>query len=132
MRSRPRTAAFASVNVSPLEGKIRVDLAPASEDDADEVTRFLVDLTVDPLDGVPSWRNVGGEVGSRVILTGLENGVRDLVRGIAIEEADNRSAAYPVGTTPVASSGFWDNDRAAGGSEVGCGGSLAGPGRRRF
>jgi len=73
--SRPRAAAFTSpegaawpsVNVSPLDGKIRVDLAPASEDDVHEVTCFPVDLAVDPLDGgVPPWRNVGGEVGSRV------------------------------------------------------------------
>jgi hypothetical protein len=105
-----------------------VDLAPSSEDDADDVTRFFVDLAVDPLDGgVPSWRNVGGEVGTRVTLTGLENGVRYLVRGIAIDEADNRGpASDPVGTTPVASSGFWEAYGDAGGSEVGCGGSIAG------
>ena len=125
-RGPPSTATLTAV--TPLDGKVRVDLAPATEDDADDVTRFFVDLAVDPLDGgVPSWRNVGGEVGTRVTLTGLENGVHYLVRGIAIDEADNRGAASePVGTTPVPSSGFWENYRTAGGSEVGCGASIGG------
>ena len=105
------------------------------------MTHFFVDLAVDPLDGgVASWRNLGGEVGTRFTITGVENGVRYLVRGIAIDEADNRGAvSEPVGTTPVASSGFWEGYRTAGGSEAGCGGSiggllvsaLAGRGRRR-
>ncbi len=77
-----------SVTLAPLDSKIRVDLAPAPEDDADDVTHFFVDLAVDPLDGgVASWRNVGGEVGTRFTITGLDNGVRYLVRGIAIDEA---------------------------------------------
>jgi hypothetical protein len=130
-----------SVSVEPLDSKIRVVLSPRADDDADDVTRFFVDVALELPDGGPdSWRNVGGEVGSRYTVMGLQNGVRYLVRGIAIDEAENRSApSSPVEATPVATAGFLERYKESGGSEVGCGSSLpglllsclAGQGRRR-
>ena len=117
-----------SVSVQPLDSKLRVSLSASADDDPDDITRFFIDVAVDPLDGgTPAWRNVGGEVGTPFTVTGLQNGVRYLVRGIAIDEADNRSvASEAVGATPVQTAGLWEGYKGAGGSEVGCGGSLAG------
>src|SRR5262245_4011450 len=130
-----------SVSLEPLDSKIRVVLSPSESDDADDVTRFFVDVALELPDGGPGpWRNVGGEGGSRFTVTGLQNGVRYLVRGIAIDEAENRSTpSEPVGTAPVATAGFWEGYKGSGGEELGCGSSpailllpfLAGHGRRR-
>jgi hypothetical protein len=107
----------------------------------EQLLDLVHDVALELPDGGPdSWRNVGGEVGSRYTVMGLQNGVRYLVRRIAIDEAENRSApSSPVEATPVATAGFLERYKESGGSEVGCGSSLpglllsclAGQGRRR-